>query len=307
MQTTISFPPMGIGTNVWGQGGKPSTSVAAVFHAALNAGITLIDTAELYQGGGSERSIALALAERRATKRAGAEPIILSKFFPWPWRLSRRELESALKRSLGRLGIPRLDVYLLHFPFPPVQLETWVEALGDAVEAGLTRAVGVSNCDASRVRRAHAVLARRNIHLACDEVEFSLLNRRAERNGTLAACDELGVATIAYRPLGSGILPTASPTIPGMRKLMAPRTDARELEELRNLLASIGESHGGKTPAQVALNWTMMKNTVPIPGARSVAHLEENAGALGWKLERREVAALDLAADRAAGLESGRG
>ncbi len=125
---------------------------------------------------------------------------MLSKFFPWPWRLSRRELDSALKRSLGRLGIPRLDVILLHFPFPPVPLESWVEALGDAVEAGLTRAVGVSNCDASQVRRAHEVLTRRNIPLACDEVEFSLLNRRAERNGTLAACRELGVATIAYRP-----------------------------------------------------------------------------------------------------------
>lgn len=131
----------------------------------------------------------------------------------------------------------------------------------------------------------------------CDEVEFSLLNRRAERNGTLAACRELGIAAIAYRPLGSGILPASAPTIPGFRKLMAPRADARGLEGLRKLLASIGAAHGGKTPVQVALGWTMAKGTVPIPGARSVAHLRENAGALGWRLESSEVDELDRAAE----------
>jgi aryl-alcohol dehydrogenase-like predicted oxidoreductase len=296
----IVLGPMGIGTNVWGRGGKPLPGIGEVFDAAIDAGIRLIDTAELYQGGGSELSIALALAERRERGSPGGEPVILSKFFPWPWRLSPRSLESALRGSLVRLGIPRLDVYLLHFPFPPLPLETWVAALGDAFEAGLVRAVGVSNCDAGQVRRAHEVLAKRGIPLACDEVEFSLLNRRAEKNGTLAACRDLGVPVIAYRPLGSGILPASAPTIPGFRSLMAPKTDEEGLESLRKVLASIGESRGGKTSAQIALNWTMMKGTIPIPGARTLAHLEENAGALGWKLEGGDVEALDKAADRVA-------
>ncbi len=296
----LDLGPMGIGTNVWGRGGKPLPGVGEVFDAAIDAGIRLIDSAELYQGGGSELSIALALAGRAAKDPPGAEPIILSKFFPWPWRLSPRSLESALRRSLGRLGIPRLDVYLLHFPFPPLPLETWVGALGEVLEAGLVRAVGVSNCDASQVRRAGEVLAKRGIPLACDEVEYSLLNRRSERNGTIAACRELGVPVIAYRPLGSGILPAAAPTIPGFRSLMAPKTDAEGLAALRGLLAAIGESHGGKTASQIALNWTMMKGTIPIPGARRLAHLEENAGALGWKLRDDEIEALDGAADRVA-------
>jgi aryl-alcohol dehydrogenase-like predicted oxidoreductase len=292
---------MGIGTNVWGRGGKPLSGVLELFDAAMAAGIRLIDSAEIYQGGGSERSIGSALAERRAGIATAAQPVILSKFFPWPWRLSRSSLESALKGSLGRLGLARLDLYLLHFPLPPIPLETWVTALGDAVEARLARSVGVSNCDSTQVRKAHEVLAKRGIALACDEVEYSLLNRRSELNGTISACRELGVAVIAYRPLGSGILPASSPTIPGLRKLMAPKTDAKGLQDLRSLLLSIGESRGGKTAAQVALNWTMTKGTIPIPGARTIAHLAENVGALDWKLDAGEIEALERAADRATG------
>ena len=299
---SLALPPMGIGTNVWGRNGKASPGMAEVFDAAMDAGITLFDSAEIYQGGGSERSIGLALAERRDEKPSGLEPLILSKFFPWPWRLSPRSLDSALQRSLGRLGIPRLDIYLLHFPLPPVPLETWVGALGDAVEKGSVRAAGISNCGADQIRRAHEALAKRGIPLVCDEVEYSLLNRKAERDGTLAACRELGVAPIAYRPLGLGIVPAASPTTPGLRRLMAPKTEAAGLESLQTLLATIGESRGGKSAVQVALNWAMMKGTTPIPGARSIAHLKENAGALGWKLDPHEIEALDRASDRAAGI-----
>jgi len=301
MDAKVDLGPMGIGTNVWGRRGKASQDIIGAFNAAVEAGISFIDTAELYQGGGSERSVALALAERRKAKPTGPEPKILSKFFPWPWRLSTRTLKNALEASLERLGLARLDVYLLHFPLPPVPLESWVNALGDAVEAGLARAVGVSNCGPAQVRLAHKVLARRGIGLACDEIEYSLLNRRVERNGTLSTCAELGVPVIAYRPLGLGLLPSAVATIPGARKLMAPKTDAAGLASLRKLLVEIGSAHGGKTAAQVALNWTIAKGTIPIPGARSIAHLKENAGALGWELQSREVEALDEAADRAVG------
>ena len=296
----MDFGLMGIGTNVWGRGGKPLSGVRELFDAAMAAGIRLFDSAEIYQAGGSERSIALALAERRDGIPTAVRPVILSKFFPWPWRL-RLSLRSALKKSLDRLGLTRLDLYLLHFPLPPIPLETWVTALGDAVEEGLAVSVGVSNCDSTQVRKAHEVLAKRGIPLACDEIEYSLLNRRSELNGTISACRELGVAVIAYRPLGSGILPAASPTIPGLRKLMAPKTDAKGLEDLRSLLLSIGESRGGKTAAQVALNWAVTKGTIPIPGARTVAHLAENVGALGWKLDAGEIEALERAADHATG------
>jgi len=291
----LELGPMGLGTNVWGGRDEKPEASARVLEAALAAGITLVDTAEIYQGGSSELSIARALASWKAAGAGGARPVILSKFFPWPWRVSRSSLIAALHASLGRLGLEAVDVYLLHFPLPPLSLETWVDALADAVDAGLASAVGISNCDEKQLRLAHRVLADRGLPLACDEVEFSLLNRAPERNGTLAACAELGVPLVAYRPLGSGILPAAAPTTKGLRKLMAPRTDPRRLEELRSLLASIGAAHGGKSPSQIALNWVIAKGAVPIPGARSLAHLRENAGALGWSLSEEEVALLDAA------------
>jgi aryl-alcohol dehydrogenase-like predicted oxidoreductase len=204
---------------------------------------------------------------------------VLSKFFPMPWRLSRPALLTALRASLARLGLAAVDVYLVHFPTPPVPIETWVGALADAVHAGLARAVGVSNYNAAQMRRAHEVLAARGVSLACNEVEFSLLRRGPESNGVLAACRELGVSLVAYRPLASGALPG--------------RGAKRRAGGLHAILSRTGEAHGGKTPGQVALNWAICKGAIPIPGARSVGHLEENAGALGWRLRTEEVAELD--------------
>ena len=292
------LPAMGIGTNMWGRSGRPRAGIGEVLGAAIDAGMSLVDTAELYAMGGSERSIGLALADNR--ERAG-KAVILSKFFPWPWRLSRKKLEQALRASLARLGLERLDIYLLHYPLGPLALETWVEALADAVDSGLATSVGISNCDAGQVVRAHEVLAKRGIKLACNEIEYSLLNRKREHDGTIAACERLGVRVIAYRPLALGLLPSASPTIAGFRKLMAPRTKASGLAELRELIRSIGRAHAGKTCPQVALNWAMRKGTIPIPGATKLSHLVEDGGALGWDLDSEEIRDLDRASDRATG------
>ena len=222
---------------------------------------------------------------------------MLSKFFPFPWRLRKTALVDALRRSVDRLRLAALDIYLIHFPWGPVSIETWVEALADAAEAGLVRAVGVSNYNASQVRRAHAVLSSRGIVLACNEVELSLAHRAAEGNGTLAACRELGVTLVAYRPLALGRL-TGGESVQthGWRRLMAAGRQARP--SLAETVRQIGLVHGGKTPSQVALNWVLCKGALPIPGATSIPHLQENAGALGWRLTDSEVAALQAATIR---------
>ena len=264
--------PLGVGTNRWGSGGKGRPDLEPVFHAALEAGIWLFDTAEIYGPGGSERSLGAFLASTRDTS---PRPILLSKFFPFPWRLSGRSLRSALKHTLARLGLARLDVYLIHFPWPPVSVDTWVGKLGEAVEEGLIGAAGVSNYSASQMRRAHDVLSRRGIPLACNEVQYSLADRRAERNGVARACQELGATLIAYRPLGSGLLARRGST------------------PLGSALAGVAAGRG-RTAAQVALNWVMGKGALPIPGATSVAHLRENAGALGWSLTPGETAVLEI-------------
>ena len=134
--------------------------VQGAFEASVEEGLRLFDTAEVYGMGRSERFL--------GQFPHGQEPpiVIATKFFPYPWRWRRGNLLAALRGSLQRLGMGRVDLYQVHFPFPPVSIERWMDGLADAVEAGLTRAVGVSNYSAGQMRRAHSALARRGVALA---------------------------------------------------------------------------------------------------------------------------------------------
>jgi aryl-alcohol dehydrogenase-like predicted oxidoreductase len=229
-------------------------------------------------------------------RKSGQPVVVATKFFPYPWRLRRASFLPALRASLKRLGLERVDLYQIHQALPPVAIETWVNALGDAVQAGLTRAAGVSNYKAEQTRRAHDALAKRGIPLASNQLKYSLLDRHIERDGTMQACRERGVAIIAYSPIEMGLLtgkytPDAPPR--GVRGFRYDRSYLARIEPVVARLREIGTAHGGKTPSQVALNWTLCKGTVPIPGAKNARQAQENIGALGWRLKENEVAELD--------------
>jgi aryl-alcohol dehydrogenase-like predicted oxidoreductase len=283
---------LGVGTNSWGSNRHADPEMKPVFETALELGINFFDTAEIYGLGGSERTLGQLLPA------GGQKVVIATKFFPMPWRLGKPSLEVALRESLRRLQLARVDLYLIHFPIPPVAIETWMEALAEAVEAGLTQAVGVSNFNPEQTARAHAALAKRGIPLACNQVEYSLLKRGAERNGLLSLCRELDVTLVAYRPVASGLLAgkysLENPPHGWRRRLYGGQILAR-VQPLVELLRQLGRVHGGKTPSQVALNWLICKGALPIPGATKVEHVRENAGSLGWHLTEDEVAALDRA------------
>lgn len=298
-RTEIRVTPLGLGTWQWGDTlfwgygkGYAESEIKAAFDASLAAGITFFDTAEVYGRGRSERF----LGRFSAGHREGL--VIATKFMPLPWRLGKGQLVAALRGSLARLGLTQVDLYQVHWPFPPRPVEFWADALADAVQAGLTRAVGVSNYNADQLRRAHEALAKRGVPLASNQVEYSLLHRAPERNGVLDACHELGVTLIAYSPLGKGLLTgkyTPDNPPPGFRKRIARREQLAQIQPLIGLLREIGAGHGGKSPSQVALNWLICKGAVPIPGAKNARQAEQNAGALGWRLSAEEVAALDAA------------
>jgi aryl-alcohol dehydrogenase-like predicted oxidoreductase len=278
---------------IWAAGPRyDEHDMRAAFDTALAAGITFFDTAELYGGGQSERYLG------RFLRETGATATVATKYGPFPWRWSRGDLLRALRASLTRLGLPRVDLYQIHWP--PAQLDAVVEALGDAVEAGLTRAVGVSNFSAAQMRRAHARLARRGTALASNQVEYSLLCRAPERNGVLAACRELGVTLIAYSPIAKGLLTgkytPASPP-PGIRGWRTSRAYLARLQPLTGLLREIGQTHGGKTATQVALNWLLQPDVVPIPGIKNARQAQDNIGALGWELTSAEHTALAAASE----------
>lgn len=278
----------------WGYGreGYSDADLEAAFKTSLQAGINWFDTAEIYGSGRSETLLGQFLCN------TDQQVMIATKFFPYPYRLWRGALVCALRKSLERLGLAQVDLYQIHWPAPPVPIRTWVNALADVVEVGLAKTVGVSNYNVVQTKLAHRVLAERGIPLGSNQVEFSLLNRRAEHNGVLQVCHELGMTLIAYSPLGMGMLtgkykPWNPP--PGLRSRRYNSAFLRRLGSFVDLMREIGERYGGKTPAQVSLNWVICKGAVPIPGSKNARQAEENAGALGWQLSADEIAELDQA------------
>jgi aryl-alcohol dehydrogenase-like predicted oxidoreductase len=300
-ETGSLISPLGVGawswgdTRLWNYGqGHGEADVWAAFQQTLAAGTNFVDTAEIYGSGRSETLLGEFL------RRSGQPAVVATKFMPYPWRLRRRSLVEALQRSLDRLGMDCVDLYQVHWPLPPRSVETWMEGMAEAVKAGLTRAVGVSNHSAKLTRRAHAALAKYGIPLAANQVEYSLLHRHPERNGVWQACRELGITLIAYSPLAMGMLTgkyTAQNPPSGPRRYRYGRRYLARIGPLIDRLGEVGRRRD-KSPAQVALNWVICKGAVPIPGAKNAGQASENAGALGWRLDGDEIAALDDASAR---------
>ncbi|MBM3120553.1 MAG: aldo/keto reductase [Chloroflexi bacterium] len=297
--TGIEIPELGVGVwqwgdaSFWGYGREyGAAEIRAAFDVCMARGLDFFDTAEVYGTGASERNLGAFLRDD------GRPAIVASKFFPYPWRVRSPSILAAARASLQRLGLEKIDLYQIHWPYPPRSVETWMEGLAAAVGQGMIRAAGVSNYGPAQTRRAHTALARRGLPLASNQVRFSLLDRKPERSGLLEVCRELKVTVIAYSPLAQGLLTGKYTRLHPMRGLRSARLGApsySQLDRLVDLLREIGSGHEGRTPAQVALNWVLCKGAVPIPGAKTAQQAEENAGAVGWRLTPDEVGALDRA------------
>jgi aryl-alcohol dehydrogenase-like predicted oxidoreductase len=301
----VTIPPLGVGTwawgdkSTWGMGGYDAdltrASIREAWDASVDAGVTLFDTAEVYGHGESERIIGELLA---GDSQRAASAVVATKFMPSPWKVQvEGALLKALRASLARLGLPAIDLYQIHGPISLRSHGAMADALAAAHGAGLVRSVGVSNYSAKEVASISDELQRRGLRLATNQIEFSLLRRSPETNGLLATCAELGVAPLAYSPIGQGRLTgkySAAHPPPGKRTFSAHPMEV--VDHIVDVLRDIGEQHGGKLPSQVALNWVMAKGAVPIPGAKNRRQAEENAGALGWRLTESDLDRLDRAA-----------
>jgi aryl-alcohol dehydrogenase-like predicted oxidoreductase len=301
-KTDVKITPLGLGAWQWGDrlmwqygNGYTDRDVHDAFKVSLDAGINWIDTAELYGSGTSERLLGQFMHE------LNVQPLVATKFLPLPWRVRQDSLVKALRRSLNRLNLSKVDLYQVHFPVPIRSVETWANGLVDALEAGLTRAVGVSNYNVEKTLRTSEALAKRGKVLASNQVEYSLLNRSIERSGLIDLCRELEITVIAYSPIGKGLLSgkyTPDHLPPGARGRRFNRAYLIKIQPLIDLIKQIGQQHGGKTPTQVALNWVICKGAVAIPGAKNAQQAQQNAGALGWRLSSDEVKMLDEASDQ---------
>ncbi|XP_061344670.1 uncharacterized oxidoreductase At1g06690, chloroplastic [Gastrolobium bilobum] len=299
---------LGIGAWSWGDttywnnfewNDRKEKAARNAFNASIDGGLTFFDTAEVYGSGlslgaiNSEVLLGRFIKERKQ-RDPDIEVAVATKFAALPWRFGRQSVLTALKDSLCRLGLASVDLYQLHWPGVWGN-EGYIDGLGDAVEKGLVKAVGVSNYSEKRLREAYEKLKKRGIPLASNQVNYSLIYRAPEENGVKTTCDELGITLIAYSPIAQGVLtgkytPDKPPTGP-RRRIYTPEFLTR-LQPLLNRITEIGEKYD-KTSTQVSLNWLVAQgNVVPIPGAKTAEQAEEFKGALGWRLTDEEVAEL---------------
>ncbi len=304
--TRLALPRLGLGAWAWGDSlfwgydKSEDGALSDAFDFAVESGVRFFDTAEVYGLGRSETL----LGQFAARSPASSEIVVATKFAALPWRTKPADVLEAAKKSTERLGRP-IDLYQIHFPNAYANAEYW-DGLGECVDSGLVRAAGVSNYGAAALEACSAALASRGVPLTSNQVQFSLLYPYALTNGLKAKCDELGVQTIAYSPLGLGILTgkfkQGGPLPKGPRKKIAESYLADPaFAELVSTMRGVGDAHGGAQPAPVALAWCLAKGfTSVIPGARNVAQAKSNAEGGRLKLSPAEVAALDAAAAKVA-------
>ena len=278
------------GSREWGYGARyANVEAARIVERALEVGITLFDTAEIYGLGRSERILGRALQGRETA-------FVATKIFPvLPLApvVEQRGVASA-----QRLGLRHLDLYQVHQANPLVRDRTTMRGMRALQDVGLVGAVGVSNYSLERWRRAEAALGR---SVLSNQVRYSLVDRSAELD-LIPYAERENRVVIAYSPLGQGFLSgnydTTNRPSGFMRrrsKLFRPESLARAAPLFR-VLRDVADAHD-VTPAQIGLAWAIRHpNVVAIPGASSVAQVESNAAAADLELRDEEIEALSAAA-----------
>ena len=273
------------GSREWGYGAEYNTKVAGtIVRRALELGVNLIDTAEIYGLGRSERIVGEAIRGRRESVFLATKIFPIGLPFMTGWRA---------RASAKRLGVDHLDLYQLHWPSPFFPPRATMARMRRLVEEGLVGHVGVSNHTLAGWQEAERALGG---PILSNQVLFSLVHRSPERE-LVPWAQEKGRIVIAYSPLGQGVLSGKyQQATPGnfrrVRKNFSAEARAR-FEPLIAALREIGVRHSA-TPAQVSLAWLIRKpNVVTIPGASSVAQLEENTAAGDIELSDEDASVLD--------------
>jgi aryl-alcohol dehydrogenase-like predicted oxidoreductase len=266
-------------------------------HAALDLGVTLIDTADAYGRGGNERLVGRAIRDRRAAVVLATKfGLVPSASGPATAVDARPErVRACLEASLERLGIDVIDLYYLHRVDSNVPIEETVGAMAGLVREGKVRFLGLSEAGPDNIRRAHATHS-----IAALQSEYSLWTREPETR-VLPVCRELGIGFVPFSPLGrgffAGAVREAAAIAAGDVRRGLPRFQGANLE--RNLTA-LDRFNGlartkGCTPPQLALAWVLSKGAdiVPIPGTKQRRYLEDNVRAASVPITSDEAAALD--------------
>ena len=290
----------GLGCNNLG-GRLDEAATRAVVSAALDAGITFFDTADIYGGTRSEEFLGRALAGRRD------DVVIATKFGHEidPERRGARPayVRRAAEASLRRLGTDRIDLYQLHRPDPAVPMADTLGALDELVKAGKVREIGCSNFSVEQIREAEAAVRPGAARYVSVQNQYNLLHREPE-NGVLSACERAGLAFLPYFPLASGLLtgkyrkgrPLPRDTRIQPNERYASLLSEHNLDIVERLIA-FAESRG-HTLLELACSWLASRRVVAsvIAGATSPSQVRANAAAVSWRLSPEELATIDATA-----------
>ena len=288
----IALGCMGM-SGVYGPADEPES--LATIHAAIDAGVTLIDTGDFYGMGHNEMLLAQAL-------RFVREQVLISVKFgaqrgpdgSWIGYDARpAAVKTALAYSLKRLGVDHIDIYRPARLDPNVPIEETVGAIAEMIQAGYVRYVGLSEVGPETIRRAAAV------HPIVDlQIEYSLISRSPEQK-VFPVLEELGIAVTAYGVLSRGLLSGSSSTGPGDIRNRFPRFHGENLARNQQLVERLAQiaSEKGVTKSQLAIAWVLAKNksVIPLIGARTRRQLAESLAALEISLTADEIAAIEAA------------
>jgi aryl-alcohol dehydrogenase-like predicted oxidoreductase len=301
----LTVPPMGLGCMGMSAfyGNTDEAEAIATIHRALELGVTLLDTAEMYGPFTNEELLGKAIAA--APTRRGEITVATKfgiRFAPTDEDPANRVLDgspenvrASIEGSLRRLGIEHVDLYYLHRVDPDTPIEETVGAMGELVKEGKVRHLGLSEAGPETIRRAFATHP-----IAALQSEWSLWTREIEGE-IVDTCRELGIGIVPYSPLGRGFLSgrftSPDDLDPDDFRRHGPRFCGDNLEQNLRLAAKVKEIADEKscTPAQLALAWVLARgdDVVPIPGTKRRTYLEDNVGALEVELTAAELARID--------------
>jgi aryl-alcohol dehydrogenase-like predicted oxidoreductase len=287
-------------------GARDDDESIATIHRALELGVTLLDTSDIYGPHTNEELVGRAIADRRdrvvlATKfgivRDPDDPSVRGVDG------SPAYVKARCEDSLRRLGVDHIDLYYQHRVDPETPIEETVGAMAELVTAGKVRHLGLSEASPATLRRAHAVHP-----IAALQTEYSLWSRDPE-DEILPTCRELGVGFVAYSPLGRGFLTGAITSVDDLDaddyRRFSPRFEGENFQKNLDLVGEIERLAGDKgvTPAQLALAWVLARDEgiVPIPGTKRRSRLEENVAAADVDLSSHDLQRISDALPKAAG------
>jgi aryl-alcohol dehydrogenase-like predicted oxidoreductase len=293
---SLEVSVVGLGCNNFGRR-LDAEATSAVVDAALDAGITFFDTADVYGGTKSEEYVGRALGQRRE------EVVVATKFgsaVDDRRKGARPEyVRQAVEDSLRRLGTDRIDLYQLHRPDPQVPIEDTLGALDELVQVGKVREIGCSNFSADQLREAEEATREGSARFVSVQNEYSLLHREPEGD-VIPECERAGVAFVPYFPLASGLLTgkyRQGQDAPAGSRLDSGRGDSllteHNLTVVQDLIAF--SERRGHTILELAFSWLLARSTVAsvIAGATSPEQARSNAGAAGWRLTDAELTEVD--------------